>query len=182
MKFVAATRKELGVRTIFNILGPLTNPSKPSKMVVGVFKRELGPIMAQALKLVGVKKAWVVCGLVGLDEISPEGKTMVWDLNQDGSIKEFLVSPADFGLSENSLASVKGGDSAYNASIMESLLNGELPMNDPILDFVLMNSAALLFVVGKTSTLIEGVTLARESIASGNARKELEAFRSGLLQ
>ncbi|KAJ3317960.1 anthranilate phosphoribosyltransferase [Boothiomyces sp. JEL0866] len=147
MKYVSEPRKELGVRTIFNILGPLINPAKASKMIVGVYKRDLGRIMAETLILLGVQRAWVVCGAVGLDEISPEGETYVWETQPDGSIAELVVSPKDFGLPEHPLTAVKGGDSARNSNTMKELLDGKL--SGPVLDFVLLNSAALLFVSGK---------------------------------
>ncbi|KAJ3268759.1 anthranilate phosphoribosyltransferase [Terramyces sp. JEL0728] len=174
MRYVSGPRKELGVRTIFNILGPLTNPAKASKMIVGVYKRDLGRIMAETLILLGVQRAWVVCGAVGLDEISPEGETFVWETQPDGSIAELVVSPKDFGLPEHKLSAVKGGDSAHNSNTMKELLDGKL--SGPVLDFVLLNSAALLFVAGKVTSLSDGVDLARKSINDGSARSSLEAF------
>ncbi|KAJ3304961.1 anthranilate phosphoribosyltransferase [Kappamyces sp. JEL0829] len=173
-KSVAGPRKELGVRTIFNILGPLTNPARPNRMVVGVFSKDLGSIMAQSLSLLGVERAWVVCGEMGLDEISPQGKTHVWELQPDKSIKELVISPSDFGLPEHPLAAVKGGDAKYNSATMRALLSGEL--TGPVLDFVLLNSAALLFVAGKASSLVAAVDLARISISSGKAKEALERF------
>jgi anthranilate phosphoribosyltransferase len=175
MKFVSGPRKELGVRTIFNILGPLTNPSKPSHMVVGVFSKDLGMIMAESLQLLGVESAWVVCGEKGLDEISPMGTTSVWEFTKDSKvITEKSVTPADFGLPENQLSTVKGGAGKENAAIMNSLLDGTL--RGPILDFVLLNTAALLFVAEKADTLVKCVALARESISSGAAKREFLEF------
>ncbi|KAJ3106131.1 anthranilate phosphoribosyltransferase [Phlyctochytrium planicorne] len=174
MKHVAAPRKELGVRTIFNLLGPLINPANPTRAVVGVFSKELGPLMAEALLLLGTKRSWVVNGDIGLDEISPEGKTTVWAI-QDGKIEEFQISPADFGLQEHAIQSVAGGDAKHNAEIMMKLLSNEL--DGPVLDFVLMNCASLLHVAGKASTLKEGVELARKSIASGAAKDTFLFFR-----
>ncbi|KAI8909051.1 glycosyl transferase family, a/b domain-containing protein [Gorgonomyces haynaldii] len=176
MKFVSGPRRELGVRTIFNLLGPLTNPAKPKRMVVGVFAKQVGAIMAQALYLSGVERAWVVHGALGLDEISPEGKTIVWDLTSDGTIQEKEISPSDFGLQEHPLESVRGGDANHNAQLMQQLLSSQL--QGPILDFVLLNSAALLFVNGKANDLKEGVRLARESISSGKALQQLEIFKT----
>ncbi len=130
--------------------------------------------MAKTLHLIGVKKAWVVHGLIGLDEISPVGESLVWELDPDGNILEKRISPSDFGLSEHPLTLVKGGNAIENADIMTKLLKGDL--QGPILDFVLLNSAALLFVSGKVKTLKEGVALARESIQSGSALTCLKRF------
>nr|KAJ3420635.1 anthranilate phosphoribosyltransferase [Polyrhizophydium stewartii] len=175
MKNVAGPRKELGVRTIFNLLGPMTNPAHPTRMVVGVFSRDLGHAMAEALHLSGVKSGWVVHGCVGLDEISPEGNTLVWQFDESGNITERTISPsADFGLPEHPLRDVVGGDAVENASTMRQLLSGEL--SGPILDFVLLNAAALLHVSGLAADLPAGVALARQSIASGAAKKQLELF------
>ncbi|KAH9272409.1 anthranilate phosphoribosyltransferase [Batrachochytrium salamandrivorans] len=174
MKHVAASRKELGVRTIFNLLGPLTNPANPSKMVVGVFSKDIGRIMAEALHLSGVKQGWVVHGLVGLDEISPEGSSLVWEFGPTGTITERTLSPADFGLPEHPLADVVGGDATENASTMTALLDNTL--TGPILDFVLLNAAALLYVSGQAADLKEGVALARKSISSGEAKRQLMQF------
>jgi anthranilate phosphoribosyltransferase len=175
MKYVAGPRKELGVRTIFNILGPLTNPASPRRMIVGVYSKDLGFIMAESLKLLKIEKAWVVCGEVGLDEISPEGKTFVWELSSyDDKIVEKTISPADFGLPEHSLKSVKGGSAADNAKIMNQLLDGKL--QGPMLDFVLLNTAALLYVSDMGDSLTTCVNLARESISNGSARKAFDHF------
>ncbi|KAJ8324706.1 anthranilate phosphoribosyltransferase [Batrachochytrium dendrobatidis] len=174
MRHVAASRKELGVRTIFNMLGPLTNPARPSKMVVGVFSKDIGRIMAEALHLSGVREGWVVHGLVGLDEISPEGSTLVWAFDSMGTITERTISPADFGLAEHPLRDVVGGEANENAATMSALLDNAL--TGPIVDFVLMNAAALLYVAGAASNLKEGVALARQSISSGTAKQQLHQF------
>ena len=188
MKNIASVRKEMGVRTVFNMcvslnlmfysLGPLINPAKPKRMILGVSSPDLGPVMAKTLHLMGVERAWVVHGLIGLDEIAPEGETAVWELDASGSITEKRISPADFGLQSHSLDSVRGGDSAQNSKTMSQLLSGQL--QGPVLDFVLLNSAALLFVAGRASSLSEGVQLARESIRSGQAFKSLEAFKNSI--
>ncbi|KAJ3211319.1 anthranilate phosphoribosyltransferase [Dinochytrium kinnereticum] len=173
MKYVAGPRREIGVRTIFNLLGPLINPAKPKRTVIGVHSRSLGQLMAEALLILGVERAWVVSGDIGLDEISPEGKTTVWSI-EDGAITEMSISPADFGLPEHSIKSVAGGDASHNAELMMKLLSGTL--EGPIQDFVLMNCAALLFVAGKAPDLKGGVELARQSIASGRAKSSLLDF------
>ncbi|KAJ3299506.1 anthranilate phosphoribosyltransferase [Borealophlyctis nickersoniae] len=174
MKNVAAPRREIGVRTIFNLLGPLSNPALPSRVVVGVHSKHLGKLMAQALHLGGVTKAWVVHGAMGLDEISPEGETHVWEVDESGSITELVITPKDFGLKEHPLSSVVGGNPTQNAKTMTDLLGGSL--SGPILDFVLLNAGALLYVSGKASTLPDAVNLARMSITEGKAKEALEKF------
>ncbi|TPX33767.1 anthranilate phosphoribosyltransferase [Synchytrium microbalum] len=183
MKHVAAARKEIGVRTIFNLLGPLSNPARPKRVVVGVASQDFGKAMAEALALTGVERAWVVNGSVdgtntgGLDELSPAGPTHVWSL-ENNKITEFTVTPLDFGLEIHPLSSVVGGDRVHNGSIMKDLLAGRLPEGNPVLDFVLLNSAALLFVDGKAGSYKEGVEMARRSILEGKAKKALDAFVS----
>ncbi|KAJ3083780.1 anthranilate phosphoribosyltransferase, partial [Physocladia obscura] len=159
-------------------LGPLTNPARPSRMIVGVYDKEIGPIMAESLHLNGVKRAWIVHGELGLDEIAPSGDTLVWSLdNETGAISHFRVHPTrDFGLREHPLDHVRGGDAAYNSATMIKLLGGALSEHDPVLDFVLMNAAALLFVAGVAVDLKDGVGKARESIYSGSAKKALDAY------
>lgn len=173
LRNVAQTRRELAVRTVFNLVGPLTNPAKPHRMVVGVYSPSVGPIMAQTLKLMGVGRAWVVHGAIGLDEISPEGVTSVWDLDGD-NITQQTISPADFGLPSHALNEVRGGSAQDNAQIMLQLLDNDL--DGPVLDFCLLNAAALLFVAGKANSLKDAVYLARESIESGSAKRELDHF------
>ncbi|KAJ3330886.1 anthranilate phosphoribosyltransferase [Blyttiomyces sp. JEL0837] len=175
MKAVASARKEIGVRTIFNILGPLTNPALPKRVVIGVFSKDIGRSMAEALHLSGVSRAWVVHGGVGLDEIAPCGETFIWSL-ENGTITETKITPSDFGISENTMESVRGGDSSYNSNIMNQLLSGELK-SGPILDFVLLNSAALIYVAGKADSLLKAVEAAKESIFSGKAKKAFEVYR-----
>ncbi|KAJ3080615.1 anthranilate phosphoribosyltransferase [Quaeritorhiza haematococci] len=145
-------------------------------MIVGVHSKELGKLMAEALALTGVKRAWVVSGAIGLDEISPEGLTYVWSLEEDGQIIEKTISASDFGLKEHPLSAVVGGDPSYNGRQMQQLLNAELKEGEPIMDFVLMNAGALLHVSGKAGTLREGVELAKKSIVEGKAKKALESF------
>ncbi|KAJ1561274.1 anthranilate phosphoribosyltransferase [Cladochytrium tenue] len=180
MRYVAVPRKELGVRTLFNVLGPLANPARPSAMVLGVHSEYLGPIMAESLRLTGVKRAWIVNGAMGLDEIAPIGPTHVWILTEDGTVTRSTVSPSDFGLPEYPLDLVSGGvTAADNAATMHRLLDGGLhgdERSNAVRDYVLMNAAALLLVAGTVASLPEGVTVARESIASGKAKAALSAF------
>ncbi|KAJ3152135.1 Phosphoglucomutase-2 [Irineochytrium annulatum] len=173
MKNVAAPRREIGVRTIFNLLGPLTNPAKPKRVVIGVYAKRLGPHVAEALRIIGVERAWVVCGEIGLDEISPIGKTFVWSI-ENGVIAEQTIQPSDFGLPEHPMSAVVGGNAAQNSATMRSLLAGQL--HGAVLDFVLLNCASLLYVAGKAADLKDGVAIARDAIKSGRAREVLEGF------
>ncbi|KAM0789676.1 hypothetical protein ACM66B_006538 [Microbotryomycetes sp. NB124-2] len=174
---VAPIRKQIAFPTVFNAIGPLINPARPKAMIVGVHSRFLGPIFIEALRITGVERAWVVCGAEGLDEISPAGDTHVWDL-ENGEINEMTVSPLDFGLPLNSIESVAGGTPLENATTLELLLDNRLEPTNPVENFVVLNSAALLLVAGKVDNYLDGVKLARQSIAYGNARKALSAFRN----
>ncbi|KAJ3183004.1 anthranilate phosphoribosyltransferase [Geranomyces variabilis] len=178
MKNVASARKELGVRTIFNLLGPLSSPALPKRMIVGVYTQALGPLMAEALRISGVERAWVVCGAMGLDEIAPEGKTDVWSLEPNGEVTAGIVTPSDFGLLAHPLSDVVGGLPAHNAETMLDLVNGRLPAGHPVLDFVLLNAGALLYVAGKANTLPEAAQMARRAIEDGTAKRALEGFRA----
>jgi anthranilate phosphoribosyltransferase len=149
-------------------------------MVLGVAEFALGPPFVAALKAAGVRRAFVVCGAESLDEISCAGDTHVWELLDDGSVRERTLCPEDFGLPTHPLDDVKGGTGVENAATFKALLaSGEnIPQHlTPILDFVLMNAAALLVVAGRTDSLKDGVTLAREAITSGKAWNALEMFR-----
>ncbi|ORX58815.1 anthranilate phosphoribosyltransferase [Hesseltinella vesiculosa] len=181
MKNVASLRKEIGIPTVFNLLGPMSNPAKPKRVVVGVHSPQIGALMANALKLTGVQSALVVCGQEKLDEISPAGETNYWRVHEDGQVTTGVLHPTrDFGLKTHSLDQVKGGDCHENAEILDQLLNNKLPLDNPILDFVLLNSSALLVVSGLASDFKQGVQLARESIASGKAKAVLESFRQAI--
>ena len=150
MKYVAAIRKELGWRTIFNLLGPLANPVDDAieARVIGVARRDLGPVFAEALRLNGSKKALIICGEEDLDELSCAGRTFCWQL-VNGKISHFTLSPADFGLPEHPLSEVSPGLSPENnAMILKKLLKNEMDPDDPILHFVLINTAALLVTAG----------------------------------
>ncbi|KAI8092958.1 anthranilate phosphoribosyltransferase [Halteromyces radiatus] len=178
MKHVASLRKEIGIPTVFNLLGPMSNPAKPARVVVGVHSPQIGSLMANALKLTGVRGALVVCGNEKLDEISPSGDTNYWRVHENGDITTGTLHPTtDFGLATHPLAEVKGGDCYENAKTLDRLLNNQLPEGDPILDFVLLNAAALLVVGGVASDFKDGVNKAKESIQSGKAKSVLEAFR-----
>jgi len=149
-------------------------------MVLGVAEPALGPPFVAALRAGGVKRAYVVCGAEDLDEISCAGDTRLWELLDDGSVRERTLCPADFGLPTHSLDDVKGASPAENAAAFKTLLTSgdNIPARlMPVLDFVLMNAAALLVVAGRAEDLKEGARLAREAITSGRAWHALEVFR-----
>ncbi|KAI5477780.1 anthranilate phosphoribosyltransferase [Pseudohyphozyma bogoriensis] len=173
---VAPVRKAIAFPTVFNALGPLINPAKPKAMIVGVHSPYLGPVFAEALKITGVTNAWVVCGAEGLDEISPAGPTHVWEV-KDGQITPREISPTLFGLPTNPITSVAGGAPSENAQTLIDLLDGKLPLDHPIENYVALNTAALLVVAGVAKSPEEGVAMARESIKGGKAKAALDAFR-----
>ncbi|KAL7008797.1 anthranilate phosphoribosyltransferase [Cystobasidiomycetes sp. EMM_F5] len=176
LALVAPIRRQLGHPTIFNVLGPLLNPARPEYMIVGVHSRYLGPAFAQALRALKVKRAWVVNGDEGLDEISPEGTSHIWEL-RDGQISERVISPATFGLQSHPLSNVAGGKPKENAALIVGLLSGEIPHDHPVENFVMMNAAALLVVAGKADNEQHGVELARAAIKSGAARAALQQYK-----
>jgi anthranilate phosphoribosyltransferase len=204
-RHAASIRKQLGWRTIFNLLGPLANPLHDliEARVIGVARREIGPDFAESLRQSGCKKAMIICGDEELDELSCAGPTHCWRLVEKGSgveIEYFTLSPADFGLPTHLLSEVSPGQSPeQNAGILMRILNGEVPPDDPILHFVLINTAALLVVSGicdaDSSNMgpgddgqvikevgpgggrwKEGVRRARWAVTSGAALKEWEKF------
>jgi anthranilate phosphoribosyltransferase len=173
MKFAAAPRRELGIRTVFNILGPLTNPALAEAQVLGVASAELGDKMAKVLKRLGAKRALVVHGLNGLDEITVAGKSRVWELS-DGEITEYDVSPRDFSIAEASVETLLGGTPEENARILRAVLEGE---RGPRRDAVVVNAAAGIALGSKTKglpALKEGTAIAIETIDSGKAMEKLE--------
>ncbi|KAG2216674.1 hypothetical protein INT45_014146 [Circinella minor] len=183
MKHVASLRKEIGLPTVFNLLGPMSNPARPSRVVVGVHSPQIGELMANALKLTGINEILVVCGAEKLDEISPAGETNFWRVHEGGEVTTGTLHPTrDFGIHTHPLEQVKGGDGHHNAEILKRLLNNELPENDPILDFVLLNASALLVVSGIATDFKDGVAKAKQSIKNGNAKKVLESFKNMTIQ
>ena len=180
LALVAPYRKSLPFRTLFNLVGPLISPARPRGMVLGVAERELGLPFAQSLRDGGVARALVVCGAEGLDEISCAGDTWAWSLTPDGNIAETVLHPSQFGLGTHPLAAVSGGRASENAATLTRLLTSgkEVPEElRPVLDFVLLNAAALLVVAGVAGDFKDGARLARESIESGAAWRALETFR-----
>jgi anthranilate phosphoribosyltransferase len=170
MRFVGPVRVEMGVRTIFNILGPLSNPAGVKRQFTGVFSREWLRPMAETLANLGCEAAWVVHGSDGLDEMTLTGPTYVAAL-EGGKIREFEVSPADAGLEVCVPEALKGGDPVENAAAMRAMLGGEA---GAYRDIALMNAAASLIVAGKADDLKSGVALAKTSIDSGDALACLE--------
>jgi anthranilate phosphoribosyltransferase len=172
MRHAMPARKELGVRTIFNCLGPLCNPARATHQVIGVFSDALRAIIANTLKNLGSQAAWVVRGEDGLDEISPYGATRVAELRQ-GSVRELVVTPEDFGIPRSPAGAAQGGDAAQNARIIEAVLEGQ---PHPSRDAFLLNAAAALVVADGTSYQ-DAAGRARAAIESGAAKAALESWR-----
>ena len=172
MRHVGGPRREMGIRTVFNMLGPLTNPARPRGQLAGVGARHLGPSTAQALALRGMPRALVVHSNDGLDEISPATITHTWFVI-DGTVVERDLVPGDFGLPSHPLKEVLGGTPEVNAGLLLGVLDGA---EGAITDFVLMNAAAALYVGGHVSGFEAGARMAREAIASGRAREVLDAY------
>ena len=170
MKHWAPVRAELGIRTLFNLLGPICNPASVKRQIVGVFAREWVEPIARVLASLGAEHVWVVHGHDGLDELTTTGSTDVAEL-KDGKIELFQVMPADAGLATAELSDLKGGDAATNAIAIRDVLSGQ---RGPFRDIVLLNAAAALIVGGKASNLAHGVELAAHAIDSGAARAALD--------
>ena len=170
MKHVMTARRDLGVRTVFNLLGPLTNPAGATAQVIGVAAPELTEKLARVLAELGTVRAFVVHGADGLDEISNTGENRISEV-RDGAVSTFVLRPEDFGLPRASMADLRGGDREQNAQIIREILAGDA---GPRRDIVLMNAAAALLVGGQGRDLKEGVGLAARSIDSGAARDRLE--------
>ena len=170
MKFAAAPRKEVGIRTVFNILGPLTNPAGAGAQLLGVPEKGLTEKMATVLKMLGCRHALVVYGEDGLDEITITGKTFVSELKK-GSIINYEVTPEDFGLSRATPDSLKGGSARDNAGLLHSILSGK---KGAPRDIVLMNAAATLMAGDKVATFRQGIALAGAAIDNGKALQKVE--------
>ena len=169
MRHAQPVRAELKMRTVFNLLGPLTNPAGAAAQVVGVFERRLVPLLAQALLRLGVERAFVVHGSDGLDEITTTGPTFVAEVRA-GEVNEKTLTPLDFGLAVSQPEDLTGGDAAENAAILQSILNAE---PGPRRDIVLANAAAALVAAGQARDFKTGAVAAAESIDSGKAREKL---------
>ncbi|MBL8468619.1 anthranilate phosphoribosyltransferase [Methyloversatilis discipulorum] len=170
MKHAAPVRRELGVRTMFNILGPLTNPAAAANQVMGVFHADLVGILARVLKELGSRNVMVVHGRDGLDELSISGDTFVGEL-RDGEVKEYTVHPSDFGLAVHALDTLRVADVQASRDMLLAALDGSHP---PARDIVLLNAGASLYVSGVADSLRDGVERAREAIESGAARQRLD--------
>jgi anthranilate phosphoribosyltransferase len=172
MKHAAPTRKELGVRTAFNLLGPLTNPAAPARQIVGVPRPELTELIARALLMLGSERVWVVHGADGLDEISTTGYTKVSEGFED-TVRTFHVHPGDFGLKKAAPGAIAGGDARVNAKILLELLDGEA---GAVRDIVLLNAGAGLFLSGRAAGVRDGIALAADAVDSGRARDALTSL------
>ncbi|MBU0650998.1 anthranilate phosphoribosyltransferase [bacterium] len=174
MKYAAGPRKELGIRTFFNILGPLTNPADVKHQMIGVFSKDLLNMVANVLKKMGSKRSMVVSSADGLDEISLCDKTFVAELFDNGKIKEYTIKPENFGFKRVSLDELAGGEIEDNMKIVLNILKGE---KGPKRDVVLLNAGAAIYISGMCDSIKKGVELARESIDSGKALEKLEKLR-----
>jgi anthranilate phosphoribosyltransferase len=170
MRHAAPTRKDLGIRTAFNLLGPLTNPAGASRQLVGVPRPELTELVARSLGLLGSERAWVVHGADGLDEISTTGYTKVSEC-RGSAVHTFYVHPSDFKLPKASPADLRGGDAAENAAIARRVLAGE---SGPARDIVLLNAGVSLLIAGHAATIEEGISRAARAIDGGSAAGRLE--------
>lgn len=172
MKYVQPARRELRLRTVFNLLGPLTNPAQASAQVVGVYSAELVEKLAEALSMLGLRRAMVVHGSDGLDELTITGPTRIAEV-RNGEVHSFEVTPEEFGFSRGSLENIAGGDAQENAEIIREILGGKKSAKR---DVVLLNSAAALVAAGKADHLNAAVPLAAKSIDSGAAAGKLTAL------
>ncbi|MBS2020540.1 MAG: anthranilate phosphoribosyltransferase [Deltaproteobacteria bacterium] len=173
LRHAAQARRELGVRTIFNALGPLVNPARPSHQLVGVYDDALRPVMAEALGRLGLRRAWVVRSEDGLDEVSPAGRTRISVL-EDGRVSERTLAPSDLGVTPIGLEALRGGDAAENAAILTSILGGA---DHPARTAVVVNAAAALHVA-RGGALTDRAREAGDALASGRAKAKLDAWRA----
>ena len=178
MKHVMPVRRAMGVRTVFNLLGPLTNPAGARRQVIGVFSPDYGQVVAEALGELGSERVLVVCGEDGqggvLDELSSCGTTEIWELN-DGSVSHYSVVPEDLGIARSQVRSLRGGDAAQNAAALESVFAGE---PGPRGDAVAINAGAALVVAGLAPDLPSGTQRAQELLRNRSALERLEALRA----
>jgi anthranilate phosphoribosyltransferase len=175
MKYAAVPRRELGIRTIFNILGPLANPACAGLQILGVYDKKLAEPLTRVLANLGVHRAFVICGETdgsSIDELSLCGETTVCELFE-GKVHKYTLNNTDFGLPTCKLSDIKGGDAAENAKIARNILAGE---KGPMRDTVLMNAATAIYVAGKSKSLRECVDIAAKTIDSGSAEKKLDEF------
>lgn len=172
MKYVATIRKELGFRTVFNILGPLTNPASPSMQLMGVYSESLVEPLAKVLNNMGIQRGFVVYGQDKLDEISLSAPTSICEI-KEGYYRSFIIRPEDFGLDRCKKEDLVGGSPMNNAAITRSVLNGDM---GPCRDAVLLNAGSALYIAGKAIDIGKGMDLARKTIDNGSAYAKLEEF------
>jgi len=170
MRHAAQTRRDLGIRTAFNLLGPLTNPAGASRQIVGVPQPELTGLLAHALRMLGSTRAWVVHGAGGIDEISTSGHTKVSEV-RGGAVNTFYIHPSEFGIAKATKADLEGGDATENAAIIRTILRG---VKGPERDVVLLNAGVGLFVAERVASVREGIAAAANAIDSGAASETLE--------
>jgi anthranilate phosphoribosyltransferase len=172
MKHAGPTRREIGVRTAFNLLGPLTNPAGATRQVVGVPRADLTDLLARSLRLLGSARAWVVHGADGIDEISTTGHTKVSEC-RDGAVHTFFIHPTEFGIRKAALVELLGGDAAENAAIVRRVLEGNPGAPR---DAVVLNAGAALFVADRVESVREGIRVAGAGIDSGAAVATLDTM------
>ncbi len=170
MRHAAEARRELGVRTVFNLLGPLTNPAGATRQLVGVPRPECTELLARALMLLGSDRAWVVYGADGIDEISTTGYTKVSEC-REGSVNTFYLHPADVGVPKAPPEALKGGDAHENAAIIQRVLAGA---RGPARDVVVLNAGAALFIAGAASSVEEGIAMGSQALDRGEAQRTLD--------
>jgi anthranilate phosphoribosyltransferase len=175
MRHAAQTRRDLGIRTVFNLLGPLTNPAGARRQIVGVPRAELTDVMARSLLMLGSDRAWVVHGADGIDEISTTGYTKVSECRA-GAVHTFYIHPSEFGVPQASSADLQGGDAARNADIVRDILRGE---RGAPRDVVVLNAGVALFVAGEVASVREGISCAGVAIDTGAAMATLEKMALG---
>lgn len=174
MKAIMPVRAALGVRTVFNILGPLANPAAPPYMLIGAFSRDMARLMAETLAGMEIERAFVVHGEPGWDEATPAGDFVLFDV-RDGAVNESTRTPEDYAMRRCAPEDLKGGDAAHNATELANVLNGE--DNGPHRDALVMGTSLVLEVTGEATDLAEGVAMAKDAIDSGKAGRFLEDFR-----
>jgi anthranilate phosphoribosyltransferase len=171
MRHAGGPRREIGIRTVFNVLGPLTNPAGARRQLLGVYDARLVPLMAEVAGRLGAERVIVVNGHPGMDEVSASGPTTVGDYEAATGLRTYTVTPEQVGIARSTVADIAGGDAEANAALVRAVLYGE---HGPRRDVVLLNAAAALLAAGEVTDLAEGVVRARESIDSGRAREALD--------
>lgn len=172
MKYAVTPRKEMGVRTVFNILGPMSNPAMVKRQLVGAFNLETAEKMVKVLKQTGSEHVFVVHSTDGLDEISISDTTQVYEL-KDGDIRNYEIAPHQFGFESADISTIRGGDAEENAAIVQRMLDGH---NGPVFNITCLNAGAAIYIGGKADSLEHGVDVAKELLLSGQVKKKLTAL------